>query len=135
MTQRLRSLSARPPSRVADVNLKLPCAVELDRVARLAARKPLFLCFSHLRWDFVWQRPQHLLVRAARDHDVLFLEEPIHDEVLEPRLDLTPRPGGIQVGVPVLPHGTWGDAAVAFVPPLVLTLGQQVLFLIPRVLD
>lgn len=113
MTQRLRSLSARPLSRAAEVDLERPCAVEPDRISRVARRKPLFVCFSHLRWDFVWQRPQHLLVRAARDHDVLFLEEPIHEEVLEPRLDLTPRPGGIQVGVPVLPHGTWGDDAVA----------------------
>ena len=24
------------------------------------------VCFSHLRWDFVYQRPQHLLSRAAR---------------------------------------------------------------------
>jgi hypothetical protein len=29
-------------------------------------RRPLLLVFSHLRWDFVFQRPQHLLTRAAR---------------------------------------------------------------------
>ena len=34
------------------------------------------LCFSHLRWDFVFQRPQHLLTRCAREHNVLFIEEP-----------------------------------------------------------
>jgi UDP-galactopyranose mutase len=33
--------------------------------------------FSHLRWDFVYQRPQHLISRAARRHRVLFIEEPI----------------------------------------------------------
>ncbi len=32
---------------------------------------------SHLRWDFVYQRPQHLMSRAARRHRVLYLEEPI----------------------------------------------------------
>ena len=32
-------------------------------------RRPL-VCFSHLRWNFVRQRPQHLLSRAARDYDV-----------------------------------------------------------------
>ncbi len=25
------------------------------------------LCFSHLRWDWVWQRPQHLLTRLATE--------------------------------------------------------------------
>ncbi len=33
--------------------------------------------FSHLRWEFVTQRPQHLLSRMARDRKVLFVEEPI----------------------------------------------------------
>lgn len=35
---------------------------------------------SHLRWDFVFQRPQHLLSRAARQHRVLFVEEPIEGD-------------------------------------------------------
>ncbi len=35
------------------------------------------VALSHLRWDFVFQRPQHLLSRAARVHRVLFVEEPI----------------------------------------------------------
>jgi len=33
--------------------------------------------FSHLRWDFVYQRPQQLLSRLAAQRDVLFVEEPI----------------------------------------------------------
>ncbi|MFN3629963.1 MAG: glycosyltransferase [Casimicrobiaceae bacterium] len=36
--------------------------------------------FSHLRWDFVYQRPQHLLSRMARDRRVFFVEEPEHAE-------------------------------------------------------
>jgi UDP-galactopyranose mutase len=35
------------------------------------------VALSHLRWDFVLQRPQHLLSRAAREHRVLFVEEPM----------------------------------------------------------
>jgi UDP-galactopyranose mutase len=35
------------------------------------------VCISHLRWDFVWQRPQHLLSRLAKHHRVLFVEEPM----------------------------------------------------------
>ena len=33
--------------------------------------------FSHLRWDFVYQRPQHLLSRIGTRRRVLFIEEPI----------------------------------------------------------
>jgi glycosyltransferase involved in cell wall biosynthesis len=32
--------------------------------------------FSHLRWNFVYQRPQHLLSRLAARHPVVFIEEP-----------------------------------------------------------
>lgn len=63
------------------------------------------VCFSHLRWDFVYQRPQHLLSRFARHHDVVVIEEPIFEDVTEPELRLTPREGRVTVGVPVLPHG------------------------------
>ena len=35
------------------------------------------LVFSHLRWNFVYQRPQHLLSRLARDYRIVFMEEPV----------------------------------------------------------
>lgn len=35
------------------------------------------ICFSHLRWDFVFQRPQHLLTRWAQDVSVYYFEEPV----------------------------------------------------------
>jgi glycosyltransferase involved in cell wall biosynthesis len=59
---------------------------------------------SHLRWDFVWQRPQQLLSRFSERHRVLFIEEPLFpDDVSMPRLDLSlPLPGVHRV-VPVLP--------------------------------
>lgn len=44
--------------------------------AALAADVPL-ICFSHLRWDFVLQRPQHLMSRFARERPVWFWEEMI----------------------------------------------------------
>ncbi|WP_447768259.1 glycosyltransferase family 1 protein [Sphingobacterium faecium] len=34
------------------------------------------LCFSHLSWNFVYQRPQHLLTRFAQDYRVFYFEEP-----------------------------------------------------------
>lgn len=41
---------------------------------------PDIIVFSHLRWDFVFQRPQHLLSRLASDRRVFLIEEPIHHE-------------------------------------------------------
>src|SRR5512142_834542 len=38
------------------------------------------IVFSHLRWDFVYQRPQHLVSRFSRAGRVLFVEEPIFEE-------------------------------------------------------
>ena len=38
------------------------------------------LVFSHLRWNFVYQRPQHLLARLGRHFQVFYVEEPVHDE-------------------------------------------------------
>lgn len=34
------------------------------------------VCFSHLRWNFVYQRPQHLLSRFAKTQRVFYIEEP-----------------------------------------------------------
>ena len=41
---------------------------------------PTIVVFSHLRWDFVFQRPQHLLSRLAQHYPVLFVEEPVYDD-------------------------------------------------------
>jgi UDP-galactopyranose mutase len=35
------------------------------------------ICFSHLRWNFVFQRPQHLLTRWAKESRVFYFEEPV----------------------------------------------------------
>jgi UDP-galactopyranose mutase len=37
------------------------------------------ICFSHLRWNFVYQRPQHLMSRFTKERRVFFLEEPVYD--------------------------------------------------------
>src|SRR6266849_5134888 len=49
------------------------------------------IVFSHLRWDFVYQRPQHLLSRLASRRRVIFIEEPVFDAA--PHWErLTPEP-------------------------------------------
>lgn len=45
------------------------------------------VAFSHLRWNFVYQRPQHLLSRLAARRPVLFIEEPEYDPEGLPRWD------------------------------------------------
>ena len=65
--------------------------------------KPDLLCFSHLRWNFVYQRPQHLLSRAARQYRVHFFEEPLYETASVPRLEVTAAAPDINVVVPILP--------------------------------
>lgn len=45
----------------------------------MAMHLPLMIVFSHLRWNFVFQRPQQLLSRLAGRWRVLFVEEPVHE--------------------------------------------------------
>jgi glycosyltransferase involved in cell wall biosynthesis len=61
------------------------------------------LCFSHLRWDFVYQRPQHLLSRFAKDANVYFIEEPIFGGETD-SFSLSMREDRLYVIVPHLRH-------------------------------
>ncbi len=63
------------------------------------------VCFSHLRWNFVFQRPQHLLSRFAKTHDVLVIEEPLHHDG-PAEFVVSDTVEGVRVAVPHLPHGT-----------------------------
>src|SRR5204863_8893562 len=65
------------------------------------------MCLSHLRWNFVFQRPQHLMSRFARDRRAYFVEEPVFDSN-EPVLKTAVcSQTGVQVVTPHLP--TEGD--------------------------
>jgi glycosyltransferase involved in cell wall biosynthesis len=77
---------------------------------------------SHLRWDFVWQRPQQLLSRLARRNDVLFIEEPIYcDDVGTPWLALSEPEPRVHRTLPMLPVSLRGeyDASIAEIRELV----------------
>jgi glycosyltransferase involved in cell wall biosynthesis len=57
----------------------------------------------HLRWDFVWQRPQQIFSRLAEHHRILFIEDPVIAES-EPHLAITePQPGLVRL-VPQIPQ-------------------------------
>ncbi|MCF0059656.1 glycosyltransferase family 1 protein [Dyadobacter sp. CY356] len=63
------------------------------------------LCFSHLRWDFVYQRPQHLMTRFSEFSAVYYLEEPIFGSYDHAFMSFSERQPNLWVCVPHLPHG------------------------------
>ena len=70
------------------------------------------VCLSHLRWKFVFQRPQHLLTRCAAERRVFYVEEPLFDSAGDCRMEVQ-RDGRVCVVVPHLPVDMSGDAAIA----------------------
>ena len=71
---------------------------------------PDLICLSHLRWNFVFQRPQHLLTRCAAERRVFYIEEPLYDAPAEPFMELQ-RSGDVRIGVPHLAAGCSEEAA------------------------
>jgi len=74
------------------------------------------ICFSHLRWNFVFQRPQHLMSRFGRDMSVIFWEEPISIGARETaylQVREAPDAPNVRVAVPHLPEGMPEDAREA----------------------
>lgn len=75
------------------------------------------ICFSHLRWNFVYQRPQHLLSRASEQMTVWFLEEPIWGQDL--RVEVRSEGDNLKVVVPHIPHGTPHEEVLAYLRRMV----------------
>jgi glycosyltransferase involved in cell wall biosynthesis len=69
------------------------------------------ICLSHLRWDFVFQRPNHLMTRCARERRVFFVEEPLFDTE-QPYLAAREEAPHLFVVTPHLNRDTRGDAVV-----------------------
>jgi UDP-galactopyranose mutase len=70
------------------------------------------ICFSHLRWDFVFQRPQHLMQRFAHDLNVTYWEEPVDvPQGDSPFLQVREAENGygVHIAVPHLPEGMSED--------------------------
>lgn len=77
----------------------------MTRSTGLSALPKDVVCLSHLRWGFVYQRPQHLLTRFARSHRVFFVEEPIvSDGIPVMEQHICPE-SGVRIMVPRLPEG------------------------------
>jgi UDP-galactopyranose mutase len=88
-------------------------AAAQGRASTLPASDHALICFSHLRWNFVFQRPQHLMSRFASERRVIFWEEPVHGEFeAEARRTICPN-SGVEVVTPHLPHGLDEEAEEA----------------------
>ena len=85
-------------------------AANATRETSLQAKKPDLVCLSHLRWNFVYQRPHHLMSRFARQQRVYFVEEPVHEPGITAHLGLSITAEGVFVVVPHLPEGVGGEA-------------------------
>ena len=72
------------------------------------------VALSHLRWSFVWQRPQQFLSRFAEKHPVLFVEEPDFNlaEGAEPKIEVTQPAPNITVVTPRLAADLRGSERV-----------------------
>ena len=74
------------------------------------------ICFSHLRWNFVFQRPQQLMTRFARDMRVIYWEEPVEigrKEIAYLQVRDADDFPGVRLVVPHLPEGMPEDAREA----------------------
>ncbi|HEX2053018.1 MAG TPA: UDP-galactopyranose mutase [Actinomycetota bacterium] len=70
------------------------------------------IVFSHLRWTFVWQRPQHLMARMSSPARTWFVEEPWEADVAESRLCIEPHGNVTRVWLEVprsTGHVNFGD--------------------------
>lgn len=70
------------------------------------------VCFSHLRWNFVYQRPQHLLSRFTRNFKVYYIEEPLYDATSD-FLEVFRQAENLWVVVPHLKEGTHEEDSIA----------------------
>src|ERR1700730_13754161 len=80
----------RSPRREARLHIKDPLVATITAVPRKSRASsyapklevsPMksIMVFSHLRWDFVYQRPQHLMMRLAEYYRIFFIEELVLD--------------------------------------------------------
>jgi UDP-galactopyranose mutase len=85
----------------------------------MAAPLPVLFVFSHLRWGFVFQRPQQILSRLAGRWRVVFVEEPVLADG-PARLEVTMHGPHLEVLVPHTPVAAPGfhDDQIAMLVPL-----------------
>lgn len=82
------------------------------------------VCFSHLRWNFVYQRPQHLLSRFSNHFRVFLVEEPIFDAASD-HLEIYQGQDNVWIVVPHLEKGRSDKNGILSQKRLLSELFQQ----------
>ena len=107
-----------PPSSTVDAHLR--ASATAARPSATAAETPApytlsdLVCFAHLHWDFVWQRPQHLLSRFGQHGRVFYVEDAFYHagDLIEPHIEVKEREN-VKVVVAHLPQRFRQDEAAA----------------------
>jgi glycosyltransferase involved in cell wall biosynthesis len=108
-----------PPSSTVEASLRTSATADRPSASAAEINKsyslPDLVCFAHLHWDFVWQRPQHLLSRFARYGRVFYVEDAFYhnDDKVEPHVEIKLRDHGVKVVVVHLPQRLRADEAAA----------------------
>ncbi|BCU54406.1 glycosyltransferase [Enterobacter kobei] len=91
-------------------------------------KKPMkrIYVFSHLRWDFVFQRPQHLMTRLAEHYAIFFIEEPVFSAD-EPALTLSQPAPNVTVVKPHTPSPVSGfhDGQIEYMQSLLAEITED----------
>lgn len=108
-----------PPSSTVEAPPR-PFATAARPSASVAETTPAYtlpdlVCFAHLHWDFVWQRPQHLMSRFAQQGRVFYVEDAFYhnDNLIEPHVEIKDRDNGVKVVVVHLPQRLRTDEEAA----------------------
>ena len=108
-----------PPSPTVEAPLRASATAtrssEFAAETSAAYSLPDLVCFAHLHWDFVWQRPQHLLSRFAQHGRVFYVEDVFFhaDDLIEPHIEVKERENGVKVVVAHLPNRLRADEAAS----------------------
>lgn len=87
------------------------------------------VCFSHLRWNFVYQRPQHLMSRFGKQFRTFFVEEPIYDAANENYLEINTPDENLFIVVPHMQPAKADDVNITALKELLnkLFIDKQIL--------
>lgn len=80
------------------------------------------IVFSHLRWEFVTQRPQHILTRLARNRRIIFVEEPVGVDESKEAFNIIKPNENVTI---IQPRIEWENFPKRLAPLLVDFLGKQ----------
>jgi UDP-galactopyranose mutase len=86
--------------------------MENNQLARMSTLVTTdLICFSHLRWDFVYQRPQHLMSRFARRFRTYFIEEALYHQAAD-TMQVRLAAEGVWVITPFLNEESTADSVI-----------------------